>query len=179
MFPHSQMKDGAAFFHGRVNARATPHSEVQSTFLFISLTLLPHLRETPQLNSDGTFRSVPTFFSQLNTIHLDYMGKVEFLLCYKTCVQLTNFPVCISEISICICPDVWENSLAIRCSFNSTEGGVFRTSWTNWNWRPSYDFWLWGSNPRSDGSRLPWRSLPRMLVSLRKGNFPLDIHKFH
>ena len=43
--------------------------------MFISLALLAFLQETDQLNSDGTYDSVPSIFTQLYTIHLVYKKK--------------------------------------------------------------------------------------------------------
>lgn len=75
----SELKDGSLFFHGRVDIEAPPPAGQQTAFVFISLIVLSLLRDTTQLNSDGTFESVPRIFEQMFTIHLNYMGKVKRL----------------------------------------------------------------------------------------------------
>lgn len=59
------------FFQGRVTTPAGGKA-----FIFLSLEILPELRRTRQLLSDGTFQTGPYLFYLLFNIYLRFKNKV-------------------------------------------------------------------------------------------------------
>ncbi|XP_045032066.1 uncharacterized protein LOC123474201 [Daphnia magna] len=63
------LNQSADFFHGRVS------TDTGNAFIFISLALLPEIRTTREIRSDGTFKTVPNLFYELFTLHVLAYGK--------------------------------------------------------------------------------------------------------
>lgn len=73
--------EGGDFFAGRVQS-----SDGGQAFLFVSAVLLRLLGEVPDIQADGTFRTVPRLFTQLFTIHASRFGQVNQLPSPRFCV---------------------------------------------------------------------------------------------
>ncbi|XP_045030418.1 uncharacterized protein LOC116935338 [Daphnia magna] len=70
---YGKTKKGQNFFSGCVEEET---DGVRSfAFIFLSLNIMSLLSEVTQLASDGTFRTSPSMFQQLFTIHVTYRGK--------------------------------------------------------------------------------------------------------
>lgn len=63
--------EGGDFFLDRVST-----ADGGEAFVFLSPRLLQHLADTPELQADGTFRTVPKLFLQLFTLHIGRFGQV-------------------------------------------------------------------------------------------------------
>ncbi len=63
--------DGGDFFLGRIQT-----ADGGDALIFVSPKLLPAAAQTPELQADGTFRSVPEIFMQLFTLHISRFGQV-------------------------------------------------------------------------------------------------------
>ncbi|KZS16486.1 Uncharacterized protein APZ42_017762 [Daphnia magna] len=72
---YGKTKKGHNFFSGCVEEET---DGVRSfAFIFLSLNIMSLLSEVTQLAFDGTFRSSPSMFQQLFTIHVTYRGKAS------------------------------------------------------------------------------------------------------
>ncbi len=60
------------FYNGHVRTQ----DGKDSAFIFLNPTLLPRLRDSVEVHSDGTFGMVPRLFYQLFTLHIIQYGKV-------------------------------------------------------------------------------------------------------
>jgi len=87
--------DGTSeFFTGTVS------TESGSALIFVSKPLLPAFSETKHVFVDGTFRTVPTMFHQLLTVHftayneVSIVNKLITLSCVFNCFFL-DFPHCL------------------------------------------------------------------------------------
>ena len=78
--------DRGEFFVDRVSTR-----DGGEGFIFLSPTLLPILAETPELQADGTFRTVPDIFMQLFTLHITRFGQVNRQLTFQNVVKCILF----------------------------------------------------------------------------------------